>query len=181
MCGGRGTRFDLPGEKPLYELKGRAMVDHVRRALDGSEVEEAHFVVSPNAPETQSYLAEQAVSVIETPGGGYVADLDHALDDVSTPVLSVAADLPLVEADAIDAVVSRHDHGSVTMCVPAELKRLLNLSIDLTFEHDGNELAPAGINIVSDSDLDRTTVTYDIRFAVNVNTRADAVVAERLL
>ena len=194
MCGGRGTRLDSDVEKPLFEVGGTPMVERVAEALAESRVETVHAVVSPRAPETRERVATHAtrathdsLAVIETPGEGYVADLQHALETVEPPVLTVAADLPLLEGDAVNAVLDAFDGGSLTVCVPAALKRALGASADTTFQHDGEgddggrELAPAGINVVADTDDDTMYTTYDARFAVNVNRQSDAELAEALL
>lgn len=178
MCGGRGTRLDVSTEKPLYEIGGRSMVDRVCDALVASRVETIHPVASSHTPQTCEHFDEQ---VIETPGDGYVADLQYALERIDPPVLTVAADLPLLTGDAIDTVLDKHMDGSLTVFVPATLKRVLGVSIDTTMDADGWEVAPTGINVVSERDAEDTFTTYDARFAVNVNRRADATVAEKLV
>jgi len=181
MCGGRGTRLDAAVEKPLFEVAGRPMIDRVLAALDESGVAEVHAVVSPHVPETRAHLDGRSVRRFETPGEGYVADLGHALDRVEGPVLTVAADLPLLAGDAVDRVLYAHREGSLTVCVPAPLKRLVGVSVDHTLDRDGRELAPTGINVVADRDeTEHTYVTYDARLAVNVNRLSDARVAEVL-
>ncbi|MFC4449046.1 NTP transferase domain-containing protein [Halorussus aquaticus] len=184
MCGGRGTRLDAPTEKPLFEVGGRPMVARVADALAESAVETVHAVVSPHAPETREFVAQRdSLSAIETPGEGYVADLQIALEAVEPPVLTAAADLPLLDADAVNAVLRSHSEGSLTVCVPAALKRALGASIDTTFEREGRELAPTGVNVVADPDTETETMyeTYDARLAVNVNRLSDADLAEELL
>ena len=180
LCGGKGTRLDADVEKPLLEVGGVPMVDRVLAALDGRRVGEVYPVVSPHAPATREHLADRPC--IEAPGGGYVADLEFALADerVGVPVLTVAGDLPLLVPDAVDPVVAAHDDGSLAVCVPASLKRDLGVSADTTFERDGRELAPTGLNVVGD-DRDETYVTRDRRLAVNVNRTRDAAVAEAWL
>jgi adenosylcobinamide-phosphate guanylyltransferase len=182
MCGGRGTRLDAVVEKPLFEVAGKPMVARVANALAESRVETTHAVVSPHAPETRRF-AENCDDLVpvETPGEGYVEDLGTALEAVEPPVLTVAADLPLLAGDAVDSVLDAHDEGSLTVCVPVALKRALGASADTTFERDGRELAPTGVNVVADADRETAHETYDARFAVNVNRRADAELAEELL
>jgi len=180
FCGGRGTRLEADVEKPLFEVGGVAMVDRVLAALDGSRIESTYPVVSPHAPATREHLADR--SRIDAPGEGYVADLEFALADdrVETPVLTVAADLPLLVSAPVDAVLDAHGAGSLAVYVPASLKRDLGASVDTTFERDGRELAPTGVNVVGDG-RDETYVTEDRRLAVNVNRRTDAAVAEAWL
>lgn len=186
MCGGRGRRLDAPVEKPLYEVAGRPMLGRVLTALDDSAVDDVHAVTSPHVPATRAYLDGRSVATIETPGEGYVDDLGEALDRAETPVLTVAADLPLLSGDAVDAVLDAYggrdprECGSLSLCVPAPLKEALGVSVDLTFDRAGRELAPTGINIVSDHESETVHVSYDARLAVNVNRPEDARIAEAL-
>jgi len=179
ICGGRGTRLDADCEKPLFRVGGRAMVDRVADALAASAVGTTYAVTSPHAPETAAHVRDRGLATVETPGDGYVADLTAALADdrVEPPVLTVAADLPLLDGDAVDAVLRAHDGGSLTVCVPAALKQLLGASADAAA--DGR--APTGINIVGEDERDDVYTTYDARLAVNVNRRGDVAVAEALL
>lgn len=174
MCGGRGTRLDAPVEKPLYAIGDRPMID---RVLDGVRpaVGTTYAVVSPHTPETAAHVD---VPTIETPGEGYVADLERALSTVEQPVLTVAADLPLLTGSIVAGVVDAHDRGSLSVCVPADLKRDLGVSADTTVE--SGELAPTGLNVVGDGP-ERRLVLADERLAVNVNRPGDVRVAEELL
>ncbi|MGB9965104.1 NTP transferase domain-containing protein [Halobacterium hubeiense] len=171
MCGGRGTRLDADVEKPLFEVAGRPMVDRVRDALAESRVDATYAVVSPHAPETRAHVD---LPVIETPGEGYVADLTTALEAVEPPVLTVAADLPLLDGDVVNTVLDAAD-GSTSVRVPAALKDALGASTDA----DG-AWVPTGVNVVGE-DEDAVVRSYDARLAVNVNRRSDAALAERLL
>jgi adenosylcobinamide-phosphate guanylyltransferase len=177
MCGGRGTRLDSDVEKPLFEVCGVPMVDRVAAALDGSRVETVYPVVSPHAPATREHLGRPC---IETPGEGYVADLQAALADdrIERPVLTAAADLALLDAAVVDTVLDAHDEGSLTVVVPVERKRELGVSVDTTFDYAGRAVTPAGLNVVGPQEADVTYVTEDPRLAVNVNRPADARVAE---
>jgi adenosylcobinamide-phosphate guanylyltransferase len=179
MCGGKGTRLDADAEKPLFEVDGEAMVDRVLAALEASRVEQVYAVVSPHAPETAAHLD---CPVVETPGEGYVADLTAALEDdrVDEPVLTVAADLPLLDGAVVDSVLDDYEGGSLTVATPTLVKRMFGVSVDTRFDHEGEEVAPTGVNVVGD-DPDRTVVRDDARLAVNINRREDAEVAERLL
>lgn len=180
MCGGHGSRLDADTEKPLFEVGGRPMVDRVLGALADSGVETVHAAASPNAPATRRALGDRPVDCIDTPGEGYVEDLQVALDVLGGPVLTVAADLPLLDSAAVDRVLGRHDGGSLGVYTPAGIKRALGLSYDLAVERGGHELVPTGINIAGGGD-ETTHVTYDVRFAVNVNRLEDARVAEVML
>lgn len=181
MCGGRGTRLDADVEKPLFEVFDTPLVDLVVDALQGSRCDDVYAAVSPHAPETAAHVASRDVEVVETPGEGYVADLRFALDTLEPPVLTVAADLPLLAGSAIDRVLETFDgDAAVQVCVPAALKRELGLSADAAYERDGQEVSPSGLNVVTDADAETTFLTYDVRYTVNVNRLEDAAVAEAL-
>ena len=180
MCGGRGTRLDADVEKPLLEVAGRPMIGRVLAALEGSRVGTVRAVPSPHVPATRSFLEDRGIPIVETPGAGYVEDLGRALCGVRTPALTVAADLPLLAGDAIDRVLGEHEAGSMTVAIPAALKRALGVSLGPVEERGGRKLVPSGVNVVADANPDRTLVTHDVRLAVNVNRASDARVAERL-
>ncbi|WP_225335911.1 NTP transferase domain-containing protein [Halomicrobium urmianum] len=175
MAGGRGTRLDADREKPLVRVGGRPMVDRVIDALRASGVGQVYAATSPHAPATCEHVSAPA---IETPGEGYVADLEAVLadDQIERPVLTAVADLPLLSADAVDDVLAAHESGSLTVAVPADLKAELGVSADTTFEREGSEVAPAGLNVVGDGP-DRTLAIEDPRLAVNVNRPGDLAVA----
>ncbi|AXR77287.1 NTP transferase domain-containing protein [Natrarchaeobaculum sulfurireducens] len=190
MCGGKGTRLESDHEKPLFPIEGVSMVDRVSRALEGSRVETVYAAVSPNAPATRRHLEKRAIdgrdelSVLETPGEGYVADLLDVLERpaIEPPILTVAADLPLLEAPAVDRVLRAHGgrNASRTVCVPVALKRRLGVSVETTLEPT-DHLAPTGVNVVGTTDESMIDVSYDPRLAVNVNRRTDANTAAKHL
>lgn len=179
MAGGRGTRLDSDREKPLYRVAGRPMIDHVLDALVTSAVDSVLVATTPNTPETQAHVS---VPTVETPGDGYVEDLDDVLSSerVSDPVLTVAADLPLLSRNVVDEVLDAHETGSLTVTVPASLKRDLGVSVDTTFEHGGRTVAPSGVNVVADGPSS-ILVRTDPELAVNVNRPPDAAVAHERL
>ncbi len=181
MCGGKGTRLAASVEKPLFEIDGSPMGDHVCAALAESRIDTVHAVVSPHTPATRRHLDSRALSIIDAPGDGYVEDLSYALERVELPVLTVVSDLPLLDGVCIDRILSEHDRGSLTVCAPVALKQQLGVGTDTTFEHEGRELAPTGLNVVGNGDAETTYITYDARLAVNVNRQTDAAVAEAFI
>ncbi len=177
MCGGRGTRLGGETEKPRYTIDDVPMVQRVLTALEASRIETVYAAVSAHAPATREYLKEnEAATTVDTPGSGYVADLQHALTGLDTPILTVAADLPLLDAVLVDRVLDRFDGRNLTVVVPTALKDALGASCDTAF--DGR--APTGVNVVADTDAETMYTTYDARLAVNVNRPADADLAEAL-
>lgn len=213
MCGGEGTRLaDSLGtrapEKPLYPIDGEPMVDWVLNALDASEIEQVYAAVSPATPDTRAHLRESVsigqtpISILETPGEGYVTDLSAALDALDRPVLTVAADLPLLTGALVDDVLATHraeasDGGSMTVAVPASHKERLGVSVDTVLDQDTESaelidgrndtetmperIAPTGLNVVGDrTSSEMMYLTANDRLAVNVNRARDAQVVEAL-
>ncbi len=203
MCGGEGSRLESPVEKPLFEIGGVTMIDRVLEALRESQVETVVAAVSPNAPDTRAHLLENEspagleVEVLETRGEGYVADLQSILESpsnsLSTPVLTVAADLPLLEGAVIDTVLERYRrrtrtettadgeaNRSLTVCVPVAMKRRLGFGVGTTLP-ERPHLAPTGVNIVGESTQPMTEMITDWRLASNVNRRSEARAAATLL
>ncbi|RQG86995.1 cobalamin biosynthesis protein CobY [Natrarchaeobius halalkaliphilus] len=187
MCGGSGTRLESQREKPLHPIGGVPMVDRVATALEASRIETIYAAVSPNAPETRAHLERSSrLETIETDGDGYVPDLLSVLDggELRTPVLTVAADLPLLEAAAVDRVLATHGdvNRSRTVCVPAALKRRLGASVESRLDSN-DHLAPTGLNVVGTTDEteDMIDVRYTYRLAVNVNRLQDSRLAKALV
>jgi adenosylcobinamide-phosphate guanylyltransferase len=176
MCGGEGTRLGGDREKPLVRVGGVPMVDRVTRALAESGVESVYAVTAPDAPATAAHLDLPRISGT---GEGYVADLERALADarVTEPVLTVAADLPLLDGAAVDRVCAASDGDGLAVMVPVGRKRALGFSVDTTVGE--RRLTPAGINVVGPGE--RTDVRTGLRYAANVNRPADHRRAEWLL
>jgi len=183
MCGGEGTRL-RPAvgetEKPLVAVGGEPMVGRVVDALQASSVATVAAAVSPATPDTAAYLADRDVRCLDMPGEGYVADLGAALDALSRPVVTVAADLPLVTAAHIDRAVGTAAGDSLTVCVPASLAAELGVSAETTIDHDGRTVVPTGLNVVGDG-VERTALRADDRLAFNVNRPGDLRAARRWL
>ncbi len=177
MCGGRGTRLGLDSEKPLLDIAGKAMVSRVLDALETSRIDTVHGAVSPQTPATRERLQQLGISVIETQGEGYVADLDDVLDECGTPLLTVAADLPLLSGAVVDDVLGQYDGGSLAVYTPVKLKQTLGVSVDNILEKNSRMIAPTGLNIVGNSN-EKQLVYEHIGLAVNVNHRSDAQIAE---
>lgn len=183
MCGGKGTRL-RPAvddtEKPLVEVDGRPMVDHVVDALQASRVEQVVAAVSPSTPETADRLADrEGVRVVETPGEGYVEDLMTALAALEGPVVTVTADIPLVTGGLVDRAIEAADGDSLAVYVPCWLVEQVGASIETTVDHDGERVVPTGLNVVGPGP-DRRVVWEIERLACNVNRPADLRCAEEM-
>ena len=175
MCGGEGSRLNADAEKPLFEIGGTPMVERVRTALQQSQVDRVAAAVSPKTPATRESL-DGRCRIIETPGAGYVPDLQRAMAELSPPLLTVAADLPLLSSAVVDRVLDAQEgEQSLTVVVPRTLKEYLGVSIDTE-----GAFVLTGCNVVGATDEEESYCSYDARLAVNVNTVADAATAANL-
>jgi adenosylcobinamide-phosphate guanylyltransferase len=169
MCGGRGTRLGR-GEKPLVEIDGKPMIDRVLDAVS-PVVDTVYAVPSIHTPETRVHL-DGRVPIIDTCGTGYVEDLSVALDSVELPVLTVTADLPLLQPADVRAVLEAYHEGSLTVCVPVARKRALGASVDTSLNHEAKRVAPTGLNVVGEG-KESVWVTNRLGCTLNVNRARD--------
>ena len=133
------------------------------------------------------------LKVIETPGKDYVSDMGYTVQTLKLGVfLAVAADLPLVKPEMIDAVVERYERcgkPALTVAVPLETKVKLGMCIEYSFKTDDqHDVVPVGINVIDGSkrygdewlDQDIYVLNHE-ELAVNINTVQELQLAERLL
>jgi adenosylcobinamide-phosphate guanylyltransferase len=94
-------------------------------------------------------------------------------------VLVIAADMPLITAEIIDEVVDRFvacGKPSLAVAVPVETKRGLGMGLDYAFEHCGQSVVPAGINMIEGKLIDVGELPQEVyvldkaEVAVNINT-----------
>jgi adenosylcobinamide-phosphate guanylyltransferase len=176
MAGGGGARLGR-GEKPLVPIDGVPMIDRVLDALADSRIDRSLVVTSPLTPETAAHVSKPA---LRTPGDGYVADLDLALGAVDHPVLTVAADLPLLTSGIVDRILDETGPHSTTVAVPIELPRRLGATVETKTTVGGRTVIPTGVNVVGTTDETETLIMDEPRLAVNVNRPRDARIAEVL-
>jgi bifunctional UDP-N-acetylglucosamine pyrophosphorylase / glucosamine-1-phosphate N-acetyltransferase len=115
MAAGQGTRMKSKTPKVLHDLLGRPMgLWPVHAALKAG----AQKVVVVESPEQalEVLLPEGAVAVVQPEangtGGAVQAASEHI--DPDAPVVVLSGDVPLVSADAIEALVDAHS-GQATM------------------------------------------------------------------
>jgi adenosylcobinamide-phosphate guanylyltransferase len=194
MAGGKGTRMKLPMEKPLINVCGKPTIEYVLAALKAAEkIDQIIVATSTVTPKTTALMQQIGVKVIQTPGKDYVSDMGYTVQTLKLGVfLAVAADLPLVKPEMIDAVVERYEEcgkPALTVAVPIEVKTKLGMSIEYSFKTDDNrDVVPVGINVIDGSKrygdewLDQDIfVLNQEELAVNINTVAELGLAEALM
>jgi adenosylcobinamide-phosphate guanylyltransferase len=191
MAGGKGTRMVLSEEKPLLRVGGKPIIEHVLAALkNAKKVDSIVVAVSDYTPKTSRLMAKFPVTVIKTPGEEYVSDMGYAIRRLKLRVvLAIAADLPLITSDVVDAVVERYEQcgkPALSVVVPMETKEKLGLGGEYAFEVENKRVVPAGINVIDGRRVDEKELDEEIylldrkEVAVNINTLQELRIAEHL-
>jgi adenosylcobinamide-phosphate guanylyltransferase len=182
-------------EKPVVTLNGRPLIPYVIDALLKSRnIGHIFVTVSPKAAATSDYVKKQyaggPISVVETPGLGYVEDTARAVEllDLRRPFLITAADVPFITPEVVDEAIACYEaSGAEALSVRLDLSSVPpGLKPDTVLEDSGTRTVPAGINILDGRHMDRYQeklifVVPDGRLAVNVNYREDLALGEKLL
>jgi adenosylcobinamide-phosphate guanylyltransferase len=191
MAGGKGTRMELSEEKPLLQVGGKTVIEHVIMALKNAKTVSAIVVaVSDYTPKTAQMMLKFPVSVIKTPGKEYVSDMGYAVKALGLQtVLAICADLPLITAEVIDAIVDCYERcgkPALSVVVSRETKENLGLGGKYGFELDGKSVVPAGINVIDGRRIDEEELDQEIcvldraEVALNINTVQELRIAENL-
>ena len=193
MAGGKGTRMRIMEEKPLVKVCGIPVIEYVLAALkDAKKIDTIIVATSSCTPKTTKLMKQLGVQVIETPGKDYVSDMGYAVQTLKLGTfLAIAADLPLVKGEMIDAIVERYEccgKPALTVAVPLETKAKLGMCIEYSFKTDNKDVVPVGINVIDghkrygDEWLDQDIYLMENEeLAVNINTVQELQLAERLL
>jgi adenosylcobinamide-phosphate guanylyltransferase len=193
MAGGKGTRMKIAQEKPLIKVCGKPVIEYVLAALKDAQKIDSVIVATTNCtPKTTQLMRQLGVKVIETPGKDYVSDMGYAVQTLKLGVfLAIAADLPLIRGEMIDAIVERYEHcgkPALTVAVPLETKTKLGMSSEYSFKMADQNVVPVGINVIDGHkrygdewlDQDICLLNHD-ELAININTVQELQLAERLL
>ena len=189
MAGGKGTRMGTRREKPLIEWGGDPMIKRVIDALSASKkVSEIIIATSPNTPKTHKFVQKRGYKVFQTPGEGYVEDLQYFIsenypDNPNQVILTITADMPLITGKTIDNVLSEYERcGNPAMCVtvPVQLFKKHGLKPSIVLE----DVVPSGLNILRSNNKQQDEEVLKlgkIELAVNINSCEDIVVLEEVL
>ena len=193
MAGGKGTRMRIAEEKPLIKVCGKTVIEYVLAALRSAQKIDSIIVATSSCtPKTTQFMKQLGVKVLETPGKDYVSDMGYAVQNLKLGIfLAIAADLPLVRGEMIDAIVERYElcgKPALTVAVPIESKTKLGMSIEYSFKMDNRDVVPVGINVIDGHkrygdewlDQDICLLNHD-ELAVNINTVQELQLAERLI
>jgi adenosylcobinamide-phosphate guanylyltransferase len=191
MAGGKGSRLAVSEEKPLLSVGRKPVVAYVLEALlNAKRVDSVVVAVSCRTPKTAAFVRGFPVRVVETPGEGYIPDMQFVIKELSLgAVLAIVSDLPLITNAVIDDVLERYElcgKPALTVAVPIETKTKLGAGVDYAFEAEGRTVVPTGINVINGKLVDGGWMEQEVyvldkdEVAVNVNTAEELRLAERL-
>ncbi len=182
MAGGKGSRMSLAGEKLLLKYK-KPIILHVVDALINSKCfSKILAITSSNSPNTKKLLEEHNVELFDTPGNGYVEDLNLALKSLNDFVLITSADLPFLDQDIIKKIVNQCNLENIwtTVIVTKEFLESLHLSSNYWLNFENQQCCYTGISLVNTNSIsmlenvsEKFIIIDDKRIAFNLNTKQD--------
>ncbi len=182
MAGGKGTRMESEQEKLLLKYK-KPVILHVIDALRESKCfSKILAITSKNSPQTKQLLEENNVQTTETPGNGYVSDLNQILSSLTDAVLVTSGDLPFLDREIIKNIVESYNSENVwkSVVVTKGFLDSLHLKSDYKVSHEGQDCFFSGISLVNAKQIksfENVKETYQIlddkRVAFNLNTKQD--------
>jgi adenosylcobinamide-phosphate guanylyltransferase len=182
MAGGKGTRMQSNEEKLLLEYK-KPLVLHVIDALKGSNCfEKIIAATSPNSPQTQKIIAENNVTVFETLGENFVADLKYILKKLNDYVFVTSGDLPLLDESIVEQIVDtvNSDKTWTSIVTTKSFQSSLGLNPECIILFNNESYVHTGISIVNASEIKNLEsvkedylIINDKRVCLNVNTKTD--------
>lgn len=186
MAGGKGTRMKKNQEKPLVEVRGKPLIQHVLTAIyKSSKIDEIVVATSPHTPQTTKWVKNAKIRIIKTPGQGYVEDMAFILshDDLKDQIiLTITADLPLLTGEIIDQVLNYYQKchkPALSVMVPVEIYHKYGLQPSMVWEN----LVPSGLNILRGKNTEQDEellVIGKIEVALNINSPEDILSLEKL-
>lgn len=182
MAGGKGTRMNLDDEKLLLEYK-KPIILHVVDSLKNSNCfSKIIAITSSNSPKTKKLLQENNIEIFDTPGIGYVEDLNLILKTIDDDVLVTSGDLPLLDKDIIKKIVHHYNPQQIWTSVLVTSKFLTSVGIESEYfvNFSNQKCHYSGISLVNSTkitSLENLDENYfiidDKRIAFNLNTTQD--------
>ncbi|MGY5150222.1 MAG: NTP transferase domain-containing protein [Candidatus Nitrosopumilus sp. bin_68KS] len=182
MAGGKGTRMNLDGEKLLLKYK-KPIILHVVDSLKNSDLfSKILAITSTNSPKTKKLLEENNIEIFDTPGIGYVEDLNLVLKSLDDVVLITSGDLPLLDDDIIQKIISHYDSKKIWTSILVTKKFLSSLGLESNYplNFDNQVCHYTGISLVNSNKItslenleENYIIIDDKRIAFNLNSKQD--------
>jgi len=182
MAGGKGTRMNLDDEKLLLEHKKPIILQVVDSLKNSNCFSKIIAITSSNSPKTKKLLQENDIEIFDTPGIGYVEDLNLILKTIDDDVLVTSGDLPLLDKDIIKKIVHHYNPQKIWTSVLVTSKFLTSVGIESKYfiNFSNQKCHYSGISLVNSTkitSLENLDENYfiidDKRIAFNLNTKQD--------
>lgn len=182
MAGGKGSRMQTREEKLLLKYIHPTIL-HVVFALQNSNCFSKIIASSSShSPKTKEMLQNAGIEIFETPGEGYVKDLNLILRSVNDEIFVVSGDLPLLDEEIVTKIAKSHSADSLwaSFLVTKDFMHSLGLQAEYSVTFQNKECYFTGISLVNAKEinsLDSVEEIYHIlndkRIAFNLNTQKD--------
>ncbi|MBA4719168.1 MAG: NTP transferase domain-containing protein [Nitrosopumilus sp.] len=182
MAGGKGIRMNLDDEKLLLQYK-KPVILHVIDSLKNLNCfSKILATTSSNSPKTKKLLQENNVETFDTPGIGYVEDLNLTLKTINDLVLVSSGDLPLLDKAIIQKIVTHYNSQHIWTSILVTNKFLTTIGIesDYSVNFDNQKCHYTGISIINSEKItslenleENFVIINDKRIAFNLNTKQD--------
>lgn len=182
MAGGRGKRMKITKEKLLLRYN-KPLISHVVEALQKSNCfSRIIAATSIHSKQTRLLLSRSHIEILDTPGHGYVLDLNLILKSLNDYIFIISGDMPLIDKQIIEKIIGLHDTDNVwtSYLVTKNFVTEFQISYSKTITFQNQECVLTGLSIVNSNkikDLSHIVETYiilnDRRIAVNINTLKD--------
>lgn len=168
MAGGKGKRFGSNIEKPLIEIEGKTILERVSIVLKNSGMNEIFVAVTDSTPKTKIKAEELKLKIIQTPGKGYIEDIQYLMK-IFEKFLAVSADLPFLSSDLITNILAKYKKikHPISVVVPKKDYEKMGLTPTMIL----NGFVPVGVNIVAIG-KDYLYVTKG-KETININTKKE--------
>jgi len=188
MAGGKGTRLKADVEKPLLPILKKPMIEYVIQSLLNSKIENIYIAVSPNTRKTKEYLCKRyhnkkRIKIIDTPGKGYIHDINYSMRYFSEPFMVICCDIPIITPKVIDEIIGEYytlrskNRDLEALCVVVERDKYLGSSTVVI-----DNYIPVGINILCPVNREQVEKLYVLKEPVlNVNTLEEKEIVESLI
>ncbi|HID47486.1 MAG TPA: adenosylcobinamide-phosphate guanylyltransferase [Methanococcaceae archaeon] len=187
MAGGRGTRLKVKMEKPLLPILKKPMIDYTIHSLLNSKIENIYIAVSHYTKKTKRYLLEhyrdRRVKIIDTPGRGYINDINYSMRYFSEPFIVVPCDIPTLTSKVIDNILQGYNtlrsqyRDLEALCVVVRRDSYPGSSTVVMGDY-----IPLGINILSPVNRAQVEKLYVLNEPLlNVNRLEDKEIAEAII
>ncbi len=182
MAGGKGSRMKTQEEKLLLKYT-HPIISHVIFALQKTNLfSKIIIATSPNSPKTKEMLEKTGIEIFDTPGKGFVEDLNLILRSINEDILVVPGDLPLLDDYILKKIIEYYNPKKIwtSFLVTKDLLKSIGLKSNFSIKFQNKECYYTGISIINAKKINSLNLVEenyyildDKRIGMNLNTYED--------